>query len=186
MFNDEDQIVKILYNPLSYTHLSHLPEAFLPVNSYNMMLLNEWLYINKNLPDFDETQRDWYVCCEVLLKNWMKMSSVAHLTGGYLLREDLRGYTPLVLTDPLLSMFISLPLKTRVILPEARYSPHDTLRCGAAFILRQFTLLPFAFRQRFLLIFPFEMELINLDCSPDPDNFNLINMAINYANNISR
>ncbi|KFD21401.1 hypothetical protein GYRE_03517 [Yokenella regensburgei ATCC 49455] len=84
-----------------------------------------------------------------------------------------------LMSDPRLQAFISLPLLHEVTLEGD--IPFDTASCGATFLLGQFPGLPAALRQRLMLHFPSGMALAQFTAPKTLNHINLLRMAFTYA-----
>lgn len=176
---DDSRMMAILYDPASYAHVSHFPDVFREGEIADATLLNFWLIRQQKL---EPLRVDWHSdddTLSLLLSHWYKLPTVAHLTGGYLLRRELTRHGALLLSDPRLLAFISLPMIQQ---PEP-LAPHpvDTASCGISFILRQFPDLPAALCQRLLLHFPAGMPQVPRPDKKNMNNINLLRMALTYA-----
>lgn len=178
-----EQLFRILYHPVAYTHPSHLPEAWRVKERASEPLLNYWLYRRYQLTAPPAT---WDASCPsaaVMIRQWHRMPDIAHLLGGYLLKSSMSDLNLALFSDPQLLNFIALPLIHHVDLSPLKQGRYTTLACGARFILNQCHPIPQALQQRFMLLFPTDIELPKLDAPRTPDHINLFNMATHYANN---
>lgn len=179
--NAEDpRIMSILYAPASYTHRSHLPEIFRASKIREDRLLNFWLLRRGKLSDLPDSWQPDEATFSLLLSHWHLIPLAAHLIGGYLQRNRLPETGSVLMSDPRLLAFISLPLHHEVTLDESNF-PFDKASCGATFILGQFPRLPAALRQRLMLHFPSGMALAQFAAPKTPNHINLLRMALTYA-----
>ncbi|WP_244579198.1 type III secretion protein [Escherichia coli] len=169
----------IMYNPASYTHTSHLPEL-LRHEHQNKTLLNFWLLRHGKLCHLPDNWHPADIALSHLLSCWQQLPIVAHLTGGYLLRHRLLEQSALLMTDPRLLAFISLPLLHTIKLDDNEL-PLDTVSCGLTFILGQFPSLPEALRQRLQLLFPAGITPAPFSAFRTLHHINLLQMALTYA-----
>lgn len=176
----DPRIMSILYAPASYTHQSHLPEIFRTRETRENTLLNFWLLRRGKLSDLPANWQPDDATFSVLLSRWHLIPIAAHLIGGHLLRNRLPELGAVLMSDPRLLAFISLPLLHQMTLDEIDI-PLDTASCGATFILGQFPGLPAALRQRLMLHFPSGMALAQVPVPKTLDHINLLRMALNYA-----
>lgn len=177
-----EQLFHILYHPVAYAHPSHLPEAWRAKERASQPLLNYWLYQRYQLTAPPET---WDASCTsaaVMIKQWHHMPDIAHLLGGYLLKSSMSDLNQALFSDPQLLSFIALPLIHHVDPSPLKQGGYTTQACGARFILNHCHPIPQALQQRFMLLFPIDIELPNIDAQPTPDHINLFNMATHYAN----
>jgi hypothetical protein len=174
-------IMSILYAPASYTHHSHLPEIFLADENREASFLNFWLLRSGKLSDLPACWQPDDITCSLLLEHWHLIPIAAHLISGYLLRNFLPNMASMLMSDPRLLAFISLPLLNEIMLDVADI-PLDSASCGATFISGQFPSLPDALRQRLLLHFPAGTELARFTAPKTLNHINLLRMAFNYAN----
>jgi len=177
---EDQRMMSILYAPASYTHVSHLPEMFQASELREDTLLNFWLLRHGKLCDLPCAWQPDDTTLSLLLSRWHRLPIAAHLIGGYLLRSRLPEQGAILMSDPRLLAFISLPLLHQVTLDETN-SPPDTLSCGTAFILGQFPELPVALHQRLLLHFPAGMTVAQLSAPKTLNHINLLRMALTYA-----
>lgn len=178
---DDSHMMAILYDPASYAHTSHVPDVFREGEIADTTLLNFWLIRQQEL---EPLRVDWHSNDDTLsrlLSHWYKLPAVAHLAGGYLLRDDLSRRGALLLSDPRLLAFISLPMPAQPDPTPPALHQVDTASCGISFILRQFPGLPAALRQRLLLHFPAGMIQVPRSDEKNMDNINLLRMALTYA-----
>jgi type III secretion system OrgA/MxiK family protein len=181
--NAENQrMMSILYAPAGYTHASRLPKMFRAGERQDDTLLNFWLLRQSKLCDLPDTWQPGDATLSRLLSHWQQIPAAAHLIGGYLLRSRLLKQSAVLMSDPRLLAFISLPLLHQVHI-DHKHTGLDTASCGAAFILGQFPGLPAALRERLLLLFPAEMKLAKISAPKTPNNINLLRMALTYAHN---
>lgn len=177
---EDQRMMSILYAPASYTHLSHLPQIFRPNDIREDTLLNFWLLRHGKLSDLPSGWQPEDATLLMLLSRWHLIPVAAHLVGGYLMRSRLPEEGAVLMSDPRLLAFISLPLLHEVILNEVNI-PKDTVSCGAAFILSLFPELPAALRQRLMLHFPSGMALAQFPAQKTLNHINLLRMAFTYA-----
>ncbi|KML20829.1 type III secretion protein [Leclercia adecarboxylata] len=176
---DDSRMMAILYDPASYSHASHIPDVFRGGEIVDATLLNLWLIRQQKL---EPLPVDWHSDDDTLsrlLSQWYSLPAIAHLTGGYLLRQDLTRHGALLMSDPRLLAFISLPMIQPTAPPASLQV--DTTSCGISFILRQFPDLPAALRQRLLLHFPAGMPQVTRPDKKNLNNINLLRMALTYA-----
>lgn len=176
----DTRIMSILYAPASYTHHSHLPEIFRASETREDTLLNFWLLRRGELSDLPADWQPDDATFSVLLSRWHLVPIAAHLIGGYLLRNRLPELGAVLMSDPRLLAFISLPLLHQMTLDDSEIAL-DTASCGATFILGQFPELPAALRQRLMLHFPSGMALAQFPAPKTLNHINLLRMAFNYA-----
>ena len=117
-----------------------------------------------------------------MLSCWHLIPETAHLIGGYLMRNHLLTRGALIMSDPRLLAFISLPMPHGIALDPGSQTSMATTSCGLAFILSQFPELPQALRQRLLLHFPAGMSIEPLPAGKTLNHINLLRMALTYAN----
>ncbi len=173
-------MMSILYAPASYTHYSHLPEKFRTSKIRDDRLLNFWLLRRGKLSDLPARWQPDEATFSLLISHWHLIPIAAHLIGGYLQRNRLPETGAMLMSDPRLQAFISLPLLHEIALDEANI-PLDTTSCGATFILGQFSGLPGALRQRLMLHFPSDMAFTQFAAPKTLNHINLLRMAFNYA-----
>ncbi|WP_238493686.1 type III secretion protein [Pantoea ananatis] len=171
--------MSILYAPASYTHRSHLPTIFRASEIREDRLLNFWLLRHGKLSDLPARWQPDEATCSLLL-HWHLLPLAAHFVGGYLQRNRLPEMGALLMSDPRLLAFISLPLLHEVTLNEGDI-PFDTASYGATFILGLFPGLPAALRQRLMLHFPSGMTLAQFVAPKTLNHINLLRMAFTYA-----
>lgn len=176
----DPRIMSILYAPASYTHRSHLPEIFRASEIREDRLLNFWLLRHGKLSDLPARWQPDETTCSLLLSHWHLIPLAAHLVGGYLQRNRLPEMGAVLMSDPRLLAFISLPLLHEVTLDEGDI-PFDTASCGATFLLGQFPGLPAALRERLMLHFPSGMALAQFAAPKTLNHINLLRMAFTYA-----
>lgn len=182
MNHDAERVMRILYYPSHYTDPSHLPDSLASGEMFNDVLINYWILKNFQLENDNKYWEPTDTISSLMVENWHQLPRVAHLLGGYLLRARLPRHGAVLITDPQLLAFISLPLHHNVTIDAAERGV-DTLAWGAAFILSMASSLTSAMRQRFLLSFPAEINLPNVHAAATPNHINLFKMAISYANN---
>nr|WP_286673459.1 oxidoreductase [Candidatus Symbiopectobacterium sp. PLON1] len=119
----------------------------------------------------------------VMIKQWDHMPDIAHLLGGYLLKSSMSDLNRALFSDPQLLSFIALPLIHHVDPSLLKQGGYTTQACGARFILNHCHPIPQALQQRFMLLFPTDIELPKMDAPRTPDHINLFNMVTHYANN---
>ncbi|EIG1887031.1 type III secretion protein [Escherichia coli] len=180
MRTKDSHIISILYAPARYTHHSHLPEIFQSSEIREDTLLNFWLLKHGELSDLPTKWQPDDVTFSLLISRWHHLPIVAHLIGGYLLRNRLPEMSAALMTDSRLLAFASLPLLHQLALDETN-APLDTISYGVTFIMGQFPELPIALRQRLMLHFPSNMTLAQFSAPKTPNHFNLLRMAFNYA-----
>ncbi|EPF1959029.1 type III secretion protein [Klebsiella aerogenes] len=178
---DDQRMMGIMYAPASYTHISHLHNAFRLGEIHDKTLINFWLLRYGNLCNLPEMWRSNDATLWQLITSWYRIADAAHLIGGYLLRNHLPRQSAILMSDPRLLAFISLPIRHSITLDDAM-SALDTASCGAAFILGLFSDLPLALRQRMRLLFPANMQRAPFSASKTPNHINLLRMALTYAN----
>lgn len=176
----DPRIMSILYAPANYTHRSHLPEMFQASEIREDTLLNFWLLRHSKLSDLPANWEPDDATFSVLFPRWHLIPIAAHLIGGYLLRNRLPELGTVLMSDPRLLAFISLPLLHQMTLDETDI-PLDTASCGATFILGQFPELHTALRQRMMLHFPSGMALAQFSAPKTLNHINLLRMAFTYA-----
>lgn len=181
MYLEIEKMLKILYSPIDYIHPTHLSALLLKKNILGYGLINFSLISYYQLNDLPTHWEMDDKITSLILTQWAQLPAAAHLLGGYLLRCELLSDCALLMADPRLLAFISLPIIHQVK-TNAVENKVDTLARGAAFILSQIPRLPSALRERLLLSFPAGMILPQLAAVRTPDNLNLLKMAINYAN----
>ncbi|AHM72777.1 type III secretion protein [Yersinia hibernica] len=177
---EDQRMMSILYAPASYAHLSHLPEMLRAGEIREDTLLNFWLLKCGKLGDLPAAWQPSDATLSLLLARWHLIPIAAHLIGGYLLRNRLPEQGAVLMSDPRLLAFISLPLLHQVTL-DGISSPVDTVSCGAVFILGQFPELPAALRQRLMLHFPSYMAPAQFPAPKTLNHINLLRMAFTYA-----
>ncbi|SFN66133.1 type III secretion apparatus protein OrgA/MxiK [Izhakiella capsodis] len=182
MIEVEQRIMTILYAPAYYTHESYLPETFLKDDIWEGTLINWWLLKHLKLSNLPNAWQPIDTMLSQLIAQWHLIPATAHLIGGYLLRNHLPKQGAVIMSDPRLLAFISLPLLHQITLDDAFTSP-DTVSFGITFILGQFPELPVALRQRFLLHFPSGMKLPQFPAPKTLNHINLLRMALVYAHN---
>lgn len=179
MTSQDEIMMTILYSPVHYTHSSHYPDDFLDPKIWDDVLMNFWLlhhFVLENLPDGHAPIDN------ALLAHWYQLPDICYLIGGYLLRNQLLLQKTMLMTDPCLLRFISLPLRHHIKI-TGETDTSNTMLYGAAFVLGLFPNLPTALVQRFKLVFPATMKLPQLKVSLTLDHFNLFHMALTYAQN---
>lgn len=177
-----EQLFRILYHPVAYAHSSHLPEAWRARERASQPLLNYWLYQRYSLTAPLET---WEASCtpaSVMITQWHHLPDIAHLLGGYLLKSSMSDLNKALFSDAQLLSFIGLPLTHHVDPIPLKQGGYTTQACGARFILNHCHPIPQALQQRFMLLFPIDIELPKIDVPRTPDHINLFNMAMHYAN----
>lgn len=177
-----EQLFRILYYPVAYAHPSHLPEAWCAKKRASQPLLNYWLYQRHPLTAPPET---WDASCtsaSVMIKQWHHLPGITHLLGGYLLKSSMSDFNQALFSDPQLLSFIGLPLIHHIDPSPLKHGGYTTQACGARFILNHYHPIPQALQQRFMLLFPIDIELPKIDVPRTPDCINLFNMAMHYAN----
>jgi len=180
-----EYIMSIMYSPVSYIHPEYLPDESANPNKYADVLVNYWILKTYMLEDLPE---DWQASDPVsgfLLPSWGMIPSIARLIGGFLIREKLLLSSAMLITDPRLLAFISLPLVHDVVINE-KAANHTPTECGLAFIHGLTTAFPKAITQRLQLLFPANLILPELDIMRTPQQINLLRMAINYANDFKK
>lgn len=180
MRTGDPRIISILYAPASYTHCSHLPEIFQKSEIREDTLLNFWLLRHGKLSDLPANWQPDDATFSVLLTGWHLIPVAAHLIGGYILRNRLLEKGAVLMSDPCLLAFISLPILHQLTVDESDILL-DSASCGAAFIQGQFPELPAALRQRLMLHFHADMAPTHLPVPKTLNNFNLLRMAFTYA-----
>lgn len=181
---EDERMMRILYSPVDYTHPSYLDKVFLRKIFWDDVLVNYWLLNHYHLGDLPQRWQNCDYTLSCVLSNWYQLPVIAHLTGGYLLRSRLLGQSTTLLSDPQLLAFISLPMINTVAIQNSQ-DINDTYAWGIAFILNLIPDIPLALRQRISLFFSAEMTLPSLHIARNPDNFNLLRMAMTYANNFN-
>lgn len=172
-------LMNILYNPIVYIHKDYHDYDLEVHNS-----INNFLILNKyNLIDLSD---NWSSIidpvCRLVINNWFSLPSAAMYIGAYLNRSSLLGCSSLFMTNNRILDFITLPLQYQTnTLVIDKLQP---LECyGAAFLIKTVKTLPFALQQRLNLCFP-KQPLPEIELNKSlPNSFNLLQMAINYANN---
>lgn len=177
---EDQRMMTILYDPAGYTHVSHLPELLMDRECQDNTLLNFWLLKQGKLCNLPDGWQPGDATLSQLLSDWHLIPTVAHLTGGYLLRHWLPVQGVLLMTDPRLLAFISLPLLHQIRTDDPGM-PHDVTSCGLTFILGQFPSLPEAIRQRLRLLFPAGIMPAPFPAPRTLDHINLLQMAMTYA-----
>lgn len=177
---DDSRMLNIMYAPADYSHPSRLPEIFWQAAQRDITLLNTWLLHSSKLCDLPEEWRCDDATLSQLLAHWRSVPTIAHLIGGYLLRNRLPARGAALMHDPRLLAFISLPLQHQVIVDDT-IDAQNTSSCGVTFIFSQFPGLPLALRQRLLMHFPAEMKPAELTASKTKNHINLLRMALTYA-----
>ncbi|ORM83751.1 type III secretion protein [Pantoea deleyi] len=180
----DPRIMSILYAPAGYTHHSHLAEIFRAPETREEKLLNFWLLRHGKLSDLPPRWQPDEARCSLLLTHWHLIPLAAHLIGGYLQRERLPEMGAVLMSDPRLLAFISLPLLHEVALDDGDIAL-NTASCGVTFILGQFPGLPAALRQRLMLHFPSGMALAQFAAPKTLNHINLLRMAFTYAHHYS-
>lgn len=180
MRTEDQRMMSILYAPASYAHESHLPEIFRTSATREDTLLNLWLLRQGKLCDLPDGWQPNNSTLSLLLSRWHDIPIAAHLIGGYLLRSRLPEQGAVLMSDPRLLAFISLPLLHQ-IKPDEKSITSDTTSYGATFILGQFPELPVALCQRLLLHFPAEMVPATFSAPKTLNHLNLLRMALTYA-----
>ncbi|MBG6244114.1 oxidoreductase [Candidatus Symbiopectobacterium sp. 'North America'] len=178
-----EQLFRILYHPVAYAHLSNLPEAWRTKERASEPLLNYWLYRRYQLTAPSETRDAAYTSAAVMIKPWDHMPDIAHLLGGYLLKSSMSDLNQALFSDSLLLSFIALPLIHHVDPSLLMQGGYTTQACGVRFILNHCDPIPQVLQQRFMLLFPTDIELTKMNAPRTPDHINLFNMATHYANN---
>ncbi|WP_254877192.1 type III secretion protein [Pantoea ananatis] len=179
---DDQHMMSILYAPAGYAHMSHLPQALASGEIDCPTLRNLWLIRQGK---FSHLPPAWQSDDETLLQMlscWYLIPETAHLIGGYLMRNHLLKRGALLMSDPRLLAFISLPMPHGIALAPGDQTSMATTSCGLAFILSQFPGLPQALRQRLLLHFPAGMSIEPLPAGKTLNHINLLRMALTYAN----
>lgn len=177
---EDSHIMKILYSPIMYIHSDQLSEIHHLSHLLDDVLLNYWIIDHYQLENPSDTWQSNDAISSLLFSHWQVMPRVATLIGGYLLREQLLIERMSLIIDSQLSAFISLPLRYSItVTSEQRHLNYS--HWGAAFITGLATVLPYAFQQRLRLCFPPDMLLPEMYIVKEPDNINLLKMAINYA-----
>ncbi|ATZ12437.1 type III secretion system protein [Erwinia amylovora] len=182
MKHDAEHVMQIMYYPSDYTDPSHLPDSLAQGEVFNDVLINYWLLSHFQLDNENKYWQPTDINSSLIVAHWHQLPRIAHLLGGYLLRNRLPGYGAALICDPQLLAFISLPLIHHVTIDEAERRV-DTLAWGAAFILSMASSLLPALKQRILLGFPAGIDLPELHVKATPNHINLFKMAITYANN---
>ncbi|MEH4929668.1 type III secretion protein [Enterobacter cloacae] len=172
-------MMKILYSPASYVHVSHIPEFFNISETKDATLLNFWLLRHKALTALPNDWQPNDAIVMLVLSYWHLIPITSHLIGGHLLRVKLTEQSSALISDSRLLAFISLPLRHQVNFKGT--DPIDTISLGASFILHQLHELPEALYQRLILHFPAEMRLPNIFSPRTLNHRNLLRMALSYA-----
>lgn len=182
MMVDDDLLLRVMYDPVQYTDKSHFPDSFQLDKTWDTVLVNYWLLTYYKLEDLPDNWGSTGAVSKLILTHWHKLTTIAHLIGGHLLRARMPSLSGAFLTDKRLQAFITLPLPHHIV-PGNDMDTADISACGAAFMLNLADELPYALRQRFSLCFPAHMRIPSLVASVTPDHINLLQMAIHYANN---
>jgi Bacterial type III secretion apparatus protein (OrgA_MxiK). len=179
---DDRHMMSILYAPAGYAHMSHLPPALAAGDIDCPTLRNLWLLRQGKLSHLSPAWRSDNETLSQMLSCWHLIPETAHLVGGYLMRNHLLKRGALLMSDPRLLAFISLPMPHGVAPDPDCQTSVATTSCGLAFILSQFPGLPQALRQRLLLHFPAGMSIEPLPTGKTLNHINLLRMALTYAN----
>ncbi|WP_256122470.1 type III secretion protein [Enterobacter pasteurii] len=179
---DDQHMMSILYAPAGYAHMSHLPQALAYGDIDCPTLRNLWLLRQGKLSHLPPAWRSDNKTLSQMLSCWHLIPETAHLIGGYLMRNHLLKRGALIMSDPRLLAFISLPMPHGIALDPGGRTSMATTSCGLAFILSQFPELPQALRQRLLLHFPAGMSIEPLQAGKTLNHINLLRMALTYAN----
>ncbi|MCX8958725.1 hypothetical protein [Erwinia psidii] len=179
---DFEQLLRIMYDPSSYTHPNHLAETLLSRDIWDEILINYWIISHYQLEDLPDRWSARDMMTSLILDNWLLLPQAAHFAGSYLLRNQLMKQSALLATDAKLLAFISLPLVYQVSLTMAA-EEITPAKCGADFIKSMVTGLPVALQQRIMLSFPSTEKETKCIASPTPDNINLFKMSLAYAYN---
>ncbi|MFT8211955.1 MAG: hypothetical protein ACMZI0_17780 [Symbiopectobacterium sp.] len=177
-----EQLFRILYHPLAYTHRSHLPQTWQADERTCEPLLNYWLHRHYQLTDLPTSWRTSDTVVTAVMQQWYRMLNIAHLLGGYLFKSAMSAQSLTLFSDPQLRTFIALPMAHLVEIPPQKPGKPTTQALGAAFILSQCNSLPLALQQRFMLLFSTDIVLPKIRAPRAPEHINLFNMAIHYAN----
>lgn len=181
MPHENERMLRILYAPAEYTHPTHLPEIFQNENAWEDVLVNYWLVSHYQLKDLPAQWEAADTSSLLIINHWAHMPTTARLIGGYILRNQLLSQCAALMSDPRLLAFISLPL-THHVSSVNTHQNVDISAWGVAFILSQIPLFPLALKERLLLSFPVGINPPQLLITRTPDHFNLLQMAVNYAN----
>lgn len=179
---DDQHMMSILYAPAGYAHASHLPGEFTRGDISCRTLQNLWLIRQGKLSHLPAAWHSDDETLSQLFSLWHLVPQTAHLVGGYLLRNQLLHRGALLMSDPRLLAFISLPLPHSDKLASGSDASMDIASYGAAFIVHQFPALPLALRQRLLLHFPAGISLEPHSAAKTLNHINLLRMALTYAN----
>ncbi|CCG86218.1 type III secretion system protein [Erwinia piriflorinigrans] len=182
MKHDAERVMRILYAPSCYTDHSHLPDGIASGDMFNDVLVNYWILTHFQLENVDKNWEPSDIISSLVVAHWYQLPRVAHLLGGYLLRNRLPDHGATLMADPQLLAFISLPLIHHVALDNAEQGV-DTLAWGAAFILSLASVLPPAIKQRILLSLPSDINLPKINAAVAPNHINLLRIAATYAKN---
>lgn len=179
---DDQHMMSILYAPAGYAHISHLPQALAGGEIDSPVLRNLWLLHQGKLCHLPSAWQSDNETLSQMLSCWHLIPETAHLIGGYLMRNNLLKRGALLMSNPRLLAFISLPISHGVAHEPGGHTSMTTSSCGLAFILSQFPGLPQALRQRLLLHFPVGMSIEPLPAGKTLNHINLLRMALTYAN----
>ncbi|XTZ39289.1 type III secretion system protein [Salmonella enterica] len=182
---EDERIMHILYSPAAYIHPSHLPESLRNGDMWSDVLLNYWIVTSCQLDDVAEQWQPRDITSSLILSHWQRLPGVAHLIGGYLLRNELMRQGAALMTDTRLLSFISLPLLHHINTESNKHNS-DTAAWGLAFLLGLVKEVPRAFQQRMRLCFPAEIKLPDFHTAKTPHHINLLKMAIAYANDFQQ
>lgn len=177
-----EQLFRLLYHPVAYTHCSHLPHTWRTDEQTNALLLNYWLHTHYQLAHLPETWVASDPLIIAIIQQWYRLPNISHLLGGYLLKSSMLNTSSTLFSDPQLLTFIALPMVHQADIAIQKHGKHTTQACGAAFILSQCNSMPQALHQRFMLLFPADIVLPTMQAPRTPDHINLFNMATHYAN----
>lgn len=173
------QMLPILYQPVIYTHASHLPDGWLPGGVASDSLINFWLSTHYQLTPMHTLPVGLTPLQQLLLKNWAKIPQLAELTGAYLLRHSICSGRKLHLLTSHQRQFISLPMRMpSMMLQGGDLHPGNV---GAALVRAQISGLPAALNQRLRLMFPQNWTLPSLESEIVMNANNLTRMGLNYA-----
>ena len=180
-----EYIMSIMYSPVSYIHPGHLPAELTGNDRYDDVLINYWIINKFELEDLHEDWQSSDVVSSFLLPAWAMIPLIARLIGGFLIREKLLLSSAMLITDPRLLAFISLPLKHDILL-DRKATDHTPTEWGVAFIFGLAEGFPKAILQRLKLLFSFDLILPEIVITRTPQQINLLRMAINYANDFKK
>ncbi|MBS0846911.1 hypothetical protein [Citrobacter sp. JGM124] len=185
MMTEDNQMMNILYAPLSYTHSDNLSSIYPSMEILTDVILNHWIITKYHLDDLPDVWKYDNPISTILISNWYIIPKISYFIGGYILRERLILDNSVLMSDLQLLSFISLPLRHSVQ-GISDYKNINYATFGAAFILGIAKNFPIALKQRLHLFFPSDMDFPKIKISITPDNINLLKMAIIYARNSNK